>query len=190
MASPLRRLLPYHERYKVPFWAGISGLLVSRVLEAFIPLFLRNGIDAVASSLNGAALPTDPMTTVRWCAAGIALCVAVRFVCLVFSRRVIRRVGVYVAYDLRKRVYDHLQQQGPAFFAKFPTGDLMARAINDINLVRQLIGMGLRTILVIAFAAVVGVIFMAALAPRLTLVLLAPMPIIAVIGWLMSRRVF
>ena len=87
-----------------------------------------------------------------------SLCVLGEFACIIVSRRVIRRIGVSVAYDLRKRVYDHLQHQGPGFFARHPTGDLMARAINDINLVRQLVGMGLRTILVIVFSAVVGLV--------------------------------
>ena len=141
MASPLRRLLPYHERYKVPFWGGIAGLLVARLFEAFIPLFLKEGIDAISASIGGTLEKVDAATTIRWCGLAIAGCVLVRFVCVVFSRRAIRRIGVHVAYDLRKRVYDHLQRQGPAFFARFPTGDLMARAINDISLIRQLVAM-------------------------------------------------
>ena len=106
------------------------------------------------------------------------------------SRRVIRRIGVSVAYDLRKRVYDHLQHQGPGFFSRHPTGDLMARAINDINLVRQLVGMGLRTILVIIFSALVGLTCMFALAPRLTLLLMIPLPVLLLLGWWLAKRVY
>ena len=190
MATPLRRLLPYHERYRVPFWSGMAGLLLSRVFEAIIPLYVRDGIDALAhrgaSGLDAAAT----QALLVWPATVILLCVLARFVCVVFARRVIRRIGVAVAYDLRTRVYDHLQHQGPAFFAKHVTGDLMARAINDINLVRQLVGMGLRTILVIIFSAVVGFGCMLWLAPRLTLLLLLPLPVIALVGWRMAERVF
>ena len=183
MATPLRRLLPYHDRYKVPFWGGMCGLLAARVFEATIPLFLRDGIDRIAS---GNARSRRARSTWRprgralaWPAFAIVLCVLGEFACIIVSRRVIRRIGVSVAYDLRKRIYDHLQHQGPGFFARHPTGDLMARAINDINLVRQLVGMGLRTILVIIFSALIGLACMFALAPTLTLLLLTPLPVIA-----------
>lgn len=186
MASPLRRLLPYHDRYKGPFWFGMAGLLMARVFEAAIPIYLRDGIDLLVAAAPGA----DAAALLWWPSLAILLCVLARFGCIVVSRRVIRRIGVAVAYDLRKRIYDHLQRQGPAFFARHPTGDLMARAINDINLIRQLIGMGLRTILVIAFSAIVGLACMLWLAPGLTLLLLLPLPVIGVLGWWMARRVF
>ncbi len=194
MATPLRRLLPYHDRYKLPFWGGMCGLLAARVFEATIPLFLRDGIDRIASGSSLVTAGSIDIAAARsalaWPALAIVLCVLGEFTCIIFSRRVIRRIGVSVAYDLRKRVYDHLQHQGPGFFARHPTGDLMARAINDINLVRQLVGMGLRTILVIIFSAVVGLLCMFALAPMLTLLLLAPLPVLLVLGWWLARRVY
>jgi ATP-binding cassette subfamily B protein len=79
---------------------------------------------------------------------------------------------------------------GPEFFQRHPTGDLMARAVNDIQLVRQLVGMGLRTILVLVFSATTGLAFMFALAPTLAWVVLPPLPVIAWVGWRASRAVF
>jgi ATP-binding cassette subfamily B protein len=194
MATPLKRLLPYHDRYKVPFWGGMFGLLLARVFEATIPLFLRDGIDRIVSGNAAIAAGSidyaQARTALAWPALAIVLCVLGEFACIIVSRRVIRRIGVSVAYDLRKRVYDHLQHQGPGFFARHPTGDLMARAINDINLVRQLVGMGLRTILVIIFSAIVGLACMFALAPTLTLLLLTPLPVLLLLGWWLARRVY
>jgi len=179
MAS-LRRLLPYLTRYRVAFWAGIGGLLAARVFEAGIPWLLKHGIDRVAAadpSLLGPAL-------------GILACVAARFACIVVSRRLIRRLGVAVAYDLRKRVFAHLQRQGPYFFGRHGIGDLMARSINDIQLVRQLVGMGTRTILVLFFSAGVGMAFMLSESPALTALLLPPLPVITAMAWWLGRRVY
>ena len=176
----LLHLLPYLTRYKLPFWLGIGGLLLARVFEALIPLYLRQGIDSVADGRAALLFPS----------AAIAACVLARFVVIIFSRRVIRRIGVGVAYDLRKRLYAHLQFQGSRFFAKHPTGDLMARAINDIGLVRELVGLGTRTILVLFFSAAVGLIFMIRLSPELTLLLLLPMPVITLSAYLLARRVY
>ena len=165
--TPLRRLLPYHRRYWQPFWLGIAGLLLARVFEALIPLYLRDGIDLLSGGQgDGVAVSQNALA---WPAVAILVCVLLRYLFLVVSRRVIRRIGIAIAYDLRKRFYAQVQRMGPAFFADHPTGDLMARAVNDIGLVRQLVGMGLRTILVLVFSAVIGLAFMFTLAPVLTL---------------------
>ena len=194
MSSPLRRLLPYHSRYKVPFWGGAIMLLSARVLEALIPLFLRDSIDAIHAAqpriAAGEVTVDMAQQALVFPAVAILACVLVRLVMLANARRIIRRIAVYVAYDLRKRVYAHLQLQGPAFFARHPTGDLMARAINDIGLVRELLGSGIRTILVNVTMALTGMVAMFALAPLLTLLLLLPLLPIGVVGWFAARQVF
>ena len=43
-------------------------------------------------------------------------------------------------YDLRNRYLSSLEAQPPAFFQEHPTGDLMARATNDLQAVRMLCG--------------------------------------------------
>jgi ATP-binding cassette subfamily B protein len=184
--SPLARLLPYHARYALPFWLGMAGLLVARVFEAMIPVYLRDGIDRVEAVLASPGTAAELAVP----AFAILLCVLLRYAFIVVARRVVRRIGVVVSYDLRRRVYAHLQRMGPAFYQRHATGDLMARAVNDIQLVRQLIGMGLRTILVLVFSATTGLAFMFALAPELAWVVLPPLPIIAWVGWRASRAVF
>jgi ATP-binding cassette subfamily B protein len=66
----------------------------------------------------------------------------------------------------------------------------MARAINDLNLVRQLIGVGSRTVIVLGFYGLIAFAFMVVLSPRLTLWLLPVMPFIAGAGFLISTRLY
>ncbi|HSG90697.1 MAG TPA: ABC transporter ATP-binding protein [Pseudomonadales bacterium] len=167
----------------------MAGLLISRVFEAMIPLYLRDAIDRVGAALEAPAAAAAEVALLGP-ALAILACVLARYAFIVASRQVIRRIGVAVAYDLRKRTYAHLQRMGPAFYAQHPTGDLMARAVNDIQLVRQLIGMGLRTIVVLVFSGLTGLAFMVSLDPVLTLTLLPPLPVIGLCGWWLSRRVF
>lgn len=176
----LKRLLPYINRYKIPFWGGMIGLLIARVFEAIIPLFLRDGIDSIAAGEPDLAVP----------ALAIVGCVTARFLSIISSRRLIRRIGMIVAYDLRKRVYTHIQKQGPGFFARHGTGDLMARAVNDIQLIRQLIGGWSRSVVVLFFCAAVGLFFMIRLSPSLALLILPPLPIISLTAYFFSRRIF
>src|SRR6185437_13180982 len=65
-----------------------------------------------------------------------------------------------------------------------------ARAINDLNLVRQLISIGSRTLIVLGFSGLVAFSFMLFLSPMLTLWLLPVMPFIAGMGFYLSRRIY
>lgn len=176
----LKRLLPYLHRYKYPFWGGLIGLVVARVFEAFIPIFLKRAIDSIIAG--------EPYLTIP--ALGIIGCVTARFLSIVASRRLVRRVGIMVAYDLRKRLYSHLQKQGLRFFTRYPTGDLMARAVNDVQLIRMLIGDTSRSLAVVLFSALIGLFFMVRLAPTLALLILPPLPIITITAYYYSKKVF
>ena len=121
---------------------------------------------------------------------GILALAVVRYVSVAYGRQLVRLVGVTVTYDMRKRLYWHFELQGPRFFARFPTGDLMARAINDLNLVRQLIGVGSRTLIVLGFSGLVAFAFMLFLWMKLTLWLLPIMPFIAGMGYFLSKRIY
>ena len=175
---PLRRLLPYYRRYWLPFSAGNALLVGARLFDAAIPQLLGAGIDRIAAGRPaGLAI-----------AAGIAACVAGRFAAILVGRRAIRRIGIAVAYDLRNRLYAHLERQGPAFFGRYRTGDLMARAINDIGLVRQLVAQGTRTLLVLGFSGLIGFSCMFYQSPALALLILPPLPLILVVAWRLSGR--
>jgi ATP-binding cassette subfamily B protein len=175
---PLRRLLPYYRRYGLPFTAGNALLLGSRGFEAAIPGLLGAGIDRIATGRPaGLAI-----------AFGILACVAGRFAAILVGRRAIRRIGVAVAYDLRNRLYAHLERQGPGFFARYRTGDLMARAINDIGLVRQLVAQGTRTALVLGFSGLIGLACMFHESTALALWILPPLPLVFAVAWWLSGR--
>ncbi|HKE11475.1 MAG TPA: ABC transporter ATP-binding protein [Myxococcota bacterium] len=176
----LLRLVPYYRRHRGELWAGLALLLLARLFEALIPQLLRVGIDGIAKGSAALGL----------LAVGIGVCVAVQFATIWFGRRTVRKLGVEVAYDLRNLLYEHLQKQGPAFFARHRTGDLMARAINDIGLIRRVVALGTRTVVVLVFSSAVAFSCMAWQSPRLTLWLLPPMPLVFGAAYLLSRRLY
>ncbi|MEJ0026224.1 MAG: ABC transporter ATP-binding protein [Rhizomicrobium sp.] len=162
------------------FWGGMFFICLGRVFEAGMPLFVRLGVNRV--TVGDARL--------LWPVLGILGLAVARYVTVAYGRQLVRLVGVTVTYDMRERLYWHFELQGPRFFARFPTGDLMARAINDLNLVRQLIGVGSRTLIVLGFSGLVAFAFMTVLSLKLTLWLLPIMPFIAFMGYFLSRRIY
>jgi ATP-binding cassette subfamily B protein len=177
---PLWRIVPLIQNHKWRFWGGMSLINTGRLLEAFMPLCLKMGIDRMAAGDMRLAEP----------ALYIFGLMVLRYTAFNFGRRFVREVGVDVAFELRQKLYWHLQLMGPRFFAEFTTGDLMARAINDISLIRQMIGMGTRLLFVLGFSGIIAFIFMLQQSASLTLWLLPALPFFAFFGYVLAAKIF
>ena len=186
----LRRLAPLVHNHALAFWGGMLGLLAARLFEAYIPYLLKEGIDYLATATDSSR-PADSFSAeLGPIALAIAGCVTAQIIVTIISRILIRRVGVYAAFELRNQLFEHLQRQGPIFYSGYPIGDLMARAINDITRVRELIAGTSRTTMVLVFTAVVGLIFMLNLSWQLTLAVLIPAPLITFFASYYAKRIF
>jgi ATP-binding cassette subfamily B protein len=98
---------------------------------------------------------------------------------LIFSmsrRLVAGEVSLGVEYDLRNRMYSHLQSLELGFFDSQQTGQLMSRATVDLQAVRFFLGYGLVFILQSFVTVVVAAVLMFSLNPLLALITLSPMP--------------
>ena len=110
---------------------------------------------------------------------------------LVFSvaRRVVAgRVSLGVEYDLRNRMYHHLQSLELAFFDGQQTGQLMSRATVDLQSVRFFLGYGLIFLLQSAITILIAAGVMFALDPWLAAVALAPTPFVIWIAFRYGQR--
>jgi ATP-binding cassette subfamily B protein len=93
-----------------------------------------------------------------------------------------------VEEGLRNRLYDHLQTLSPSFFQRIKTGDLMARATNDVNAVRMATGFGIFAVTDSVVLGVATIVCMLYISPVLTLVSLIPAPILIYLTRMLSRR--
>ena len=140
----LLRLTVYIKRYAWTFWFSVLGMLVARIIEGSIPMFVQQGIDAIANgqSLTKTLSQTEIdklLETLVFPVTMICCCVLVQMLVTIAYRIGMRRIGVNASYDLRNRLYQHMQLQSRLFFSQYRIGDLMARAINDINLCREIL---------------------------------------------------
>lgn len=178
----LKHLGIYVRRYGWVVGIAIIAILITRVLDALVPLLMKTAIDSLADELiePNVAMP----------ALGIIVIVLARFGIFIFARRVMRRVSIAVSYDLRKRIFSHIQYQGPNFFNRFSIGDLMSRAINDINMVRMVVSFASVNIITFVFTVATGLYWMVVLSPELAFWVVLPLPLVAVTGFVMARRMF
>jgi ATP-binding cassette subfamily B protein len=168
----LRKLARYFRPYKWSLAVGIACILAGVIFNVTIPQIVGNAIDAnwhqiTWSKLNVAALKV----------LGASL---MSGIFLFLQRRIIIGVSRHIEYDLRNDFYAHLVDQPLSFFHEHRTGDLMARATNDLSAVRQLAGPLIMYSLQTVFVVVVILPILFAMNWKLTLLLFVTMPLVSV----------
>jgi ATP-binding cassette subfamily B protein len=133
--SPRQRVLSYLRRFRAQYALGLAFTLAYGACFQLPPLFTR----ALVGRISAGAGPRELSAAVGGL-MGVTLAFALlRFV----SRRTLFHAGRDVENELRNDFYTHLQRLPESYFAGQRTGDLMSRAVNDINNVRMFLGMGL-----------------------------------------------
>lgn len=95
-----------------------------------------------------------------------------------------------IAYELRNDYFRKLMSLSPRFFTRTTTGDLMARATNDIDAIRMATGPGVIFTLDLVILSFTSIVIMVVMNPRLALVSLLPVPLIAIAVSYYERLVF
>jgi ATP-binding cassette subfamily B protein len=134
--------------YRLTLLAGLFFVLVGASLALAWPWVLRQAIDGLLLEGGGERLTLQALAVV-----GLALAESV---CRFSSRYLVMGVSRRAEFDLREHLFDHLLQLDAGFYQRSRTGDLMARATNDLSAVRQLLGPGIQNLvntLVMFFAA-------------------------------------
>ncbi len=160
---------------------GVASLVLVDILQLLIPRVTKHAVD----DLSYLALDAQRLLHYALIILGLALVMALfRYIwrrCLIGTSRKIEK-------DLRSRLFAHIQTLDAAYFNRTPTGDLMARATNDINNIRMATGFGLVALTDAVFLGTAAIGFMAYINVRLTLYSLIPMPLIVILTRLFSRR--
>lgn len=134
-------LLTYLRAYRWHWLIGLVFAIGSTSFGLIMPWLLRQAIDTFSTGTSQFGWPLEGFAL-----AIIAAAVA-EAICRFFARLVVTSASRWVEYDLRNRYFAHLETLEPAFFVRFRTGDLVARATNDLSAVRQLFGSALYSVL-------------------------------------------
>ncbi len=114
-----------------------AGALVAYV---FLPRFFGKAIDDIASHLGEGSVPSSAILI----SVGIIMALGVIRGILSYGQTYLgESLSQYVSYEIRNSFYDHVQHQSFAFHDRYHTGNLMSRAITDVENIRMFINMGL-----------------------------------------------
>jgi ATP-binding cassette subfamily B protein len=120
---------------------------------------------------------------------GIIVAIALADGCFKFgSRRLIIGSSNNVEHDMRRSLFDRFLMLDQNFYGHAHTGDLMARATNDLSAVRQFLGPGLNSVALAVFTLIAAAALMLSINVQLALTVLLLLPLVSVVFVLIGRR--
>jgi ABC-type multidrug transport system fused ATPase/permease subunit len=171
------RLLGFLRPYRRAVVVSCALAALARGAAAVIPFLVGQTIDHIRASNDN-----------LWPLALAILAAGLVNLAFSSSRRLVAgQVSLGVEYDLRNRLYAHLQSLELGFFDSQQTGQLMSRATVDLQSVRFFLGYGLVFILSSVVTVVVAGALMFSLNPLLALLTLSPMPLIVWVAFRYGR---
>ncbi len=177
----LRFLWPYLWRYRRGFALGLGALAIKDALSVAQPLIIRSSIDAVTS---GHAL----RQVLEWCAVLIVISLF-KGLFQYWMRVILIGISRDVEYDLRNAMFSRLVELDAEFYGRMRTGDILARATNDMNAVRMMLGPGVMYLCDTSLTLLAAVAVMLWVDWPLTLVALAPAPLVSLAVLVFGRRI-
>jgi ATP-binding cassette subfamily B multidrug efflux pump len=169
--TPLRRLLGYFDRYKLPLATGFLCVIGSATFSLVKPAIVGSAVDVLTKSLSRGALVRYALMFVGAAAFEGLFLYLQRWIIIGASRR--------IEYDMRNDFYAHLQTLPTAFYQEQQTGDLMSRATNDLSSVRMLIGPAVMHSVSSLIVVVGAFIMMLRIDTEMALLSLIAVPIVA-----------
>ena len=166
------RLLGFLRPYRTGVIVSFALAAVAMAAGVLIPYLVGRTVDEIRAG-----------ETNLWpLAAAIAAAGLLRLAFSVARRLVAGRVSLGVEFDLRNRMYAHLQSLELGFFDSQQTGQLMSRSTVDLQAVRFFLGYGLVFILQSALTILIAAGVMLAVNPGLAAIALAPVPFVVAIA--------
>src|SRR6516164_3389188 len=187
LPKSLRPLLPYLKRYRSAYAFGTLCVFLHNGIWVLFPLLIGKASDELtdSSSLNGAAIRHKLAVY-----AGLLLAIALtKGIFQFLTRWVVIGVSRDIEFDLRNDLFKRLESLSYSYYQRNRTGDIMARATNDLNAVRLLLGPAImysaNTIVYTAGALA----FMISINPKLTLLTFLPLPAVSIVIQTFGRRI-
>lgn len=172
---------PYLRPYRRGIAVGVFALIVKDAVGALMPLVIKSSIDSMTHAFTISSMAKFALILV-----GLS---AVKGVFQFWMR--IRLIGISrdVEYDMRNDLFAKLASLSWDFYSRFRTGDVMARATNDLNAVRMMLGPAMMYLLETGLTFVLALWIMLAVDWKLTLLALSPAPAVTIVVLVFGQRI-
>src|ERR1700736_3003771 len=181
LPKSLRPLFPYLRKDRGSYFIGTICVFINKGVWVLSPLVLRHAVDGLQGGVTREKLLTYSLELM-----GVA---AIKGIFQFLTRWIVLGISREIQLDLRNDLFHHLESLSYSYYQRTRTGDIMARATNDLNAVRMLLGPAImysaNTIVFTAGALV----FMLSISPKLTLYAFLPLPVVSIVVQYFGRKI-
>ncbi|MGX5681971.1 ABC transporter ATP-binding protein [Schumannella luteola] len=162
--AAIRRLYPYAKPAMPRIILGMIAALLAGLVALLIPQVLRSLVDGPLATGDVAQI---------WPAFAAVLGLGILEAIMIALRRwFVLTPGTHIEARLRNGLYAQLQSLPVSFHDRWPSGQLLSRAVSDLNLIRRWISFGLVLLIVNVITIVVGLVFLMSISWLLGLIFL------------------
>lgn len=174
VVTELRTVLPFVRPYRVGIAVGLAFIVAANTFGILVPDLIRQAIDA----LERPDVTRGVIVRLALFIVGAALLAGA---CRFGMRQLLNAISRRIETDLRDAFFAHLIRMDATFFGATRTGDLMSRATNDLQAVRQATGPGVMYLVNTLIGTAAALFFMLRYSPRLTMIALVPLALLPVV---------
>ncbi|MCD4650192.1 MAG: ABC transporter ATP-binding protein, partial [Candidatus Cloacimonetes bacterium] len=168
MRETFKFILPMLKKSAWRIALGVFIIFLVNAVQLIIPLIVKYVVD----NLWKATITPKGLVWIALIIIGMAVLV---YLFKYLWRMILIGNAWILERDLRQFYYDHLLSLSQNYFNTAKTGDLMARATNDLNAVRMLFGFGFIAFADTLFLSITSLFFMVNINLRLTLYAIIPL---------------
>jgi ATP-binding cassette subfamily B multidrug efflux pump len=163
-----RRLSKFVRPYWLSLFAAMILILLSSIASVAGPYLIKDALD---SGLSAGSLPVLRKDVLLY-----LVLVLIQWAATYGRVNLMVRVGQSIIYDLRARLFDHLQQLSLSFYSRYSVGRVITRVINDVVVLREFLTWSFLAVARDLFVLIGIIAAMLAMDLRLSLLTFAVMP--------------
>jgi ATP-binding cassette subfamily B multidrug efflux pump len=178
----VRNILEFIRPYKWQFLLALFLMVASSSAAVLGPYFVKYALDE--------GLAAKSMSALRQAVLLYLLTALIQWVTIYFRVNLMARSGQSIIYDLRARLFEHLQNLSLNFFSHYSVGRVITRIINDVGVLREFITWAIIAVVrdfVTLFGIIIAMFSMNARLSFLTL-LVIPLMVLATIAFRKKAR--
>lgn len=191
--TPRQFIFTYLARHRNQVLLGFGFVVMTNIWQVATPWVLRYGIEYLEYKTGHSAAVQLPVWLLRntdtlsiphfliLLSFALTIVAAIQGVFRYLMRTLLIGLSREIEYEIRNDYLEHLQTLPASFYQRYKTGDLMARATNDIEAIRTMLGPGIMYAMNAVTVTLFSFVLMMSISPSVTLWSMLPMPFVAII---------